>query len=195
MPKAYFNGKELIGGSGTAFTTDDTLNLSEDNVLGVSIPVNGVISQEDFDTLPPEKQNRGMWLVQGKDQPLQGVTIEEYDTTVDGCDWYVRKWSDGYAEMFGLVDISVLSDSWTAWGELFVSTANTTEYSYPFKLVRLLSQQVNAVDNSPSASVFSLTSASSAPLERVGRITLLRGTAITTTHTYRLFFMITGRWK
>lgn len=63
----YYDGERITGGesggSGAEFTTDDTLNLSEDNILSVSKPVNGVISQKDFDALPPEKQNHGLYII------------------------------------------------------------------------------------------------------------------------------------
>lgn len=52
--------------NGTDFTTDDTLKMSEDNVLSVETPVNSVMSQEDFDKLPPEKKNRGLYVITGR---------------------------------------------------------------------------------------------------------------------------------
>lgn len=50
-------------GGGTDFATDDTLTLNEDDVLGVSIPVHDVINQEDFDVLPLEKKNHGLYVI------------------------------------------------------------------------------------------------------------------------------------
>lgn len=61
--------------------TDDTLSISEENVLGVTTPVNGVISQEDFDELPLEEQNKGLWIIPGDDGDMGGGLPS------DGAEW------------------------------------------------------------------------------------------------------------
>lgn len=120
--------------SGTNFDTNETLDM-QDGVLGVTNPVNGVISQEDFDALPPEKQNHGVYVIRGKDQPLAGVEIEEYDTTVDGCDWHVRKWSNGYVEFIGEKTYPSIPCN-SPWGSLYI-TDQTEGPLYPFTLVKV----------------------------------------------------------
>lgn len=44
-------------------TTDDSLEIDEDGTLGVNTPVQKIITQEEFNALPPEKQNHGVWFV------------------------------------------------------------------------------------------------------------------------------------
>lgn len=67
---------DLIPGGGVDFTTDETLTL-QDDVLGVTNPVNDAMSQEEFDALPPEKQNRGLYIIpdQNSSYGYDGVPI------------------------------------------------------------------------------------------------------------------------
>lgn len=53
--------KDLFGGS----------FREKDGVFDVAIPVNGVISEEDFEALEPEKKNHGVWIVKTEDSPDQ----------------------------------------------------------------------------------------------------------------------------
>lgn len=58
------------------FTVNNSLTMSDENVLGVSTPVNGVINQEDFDALPEEQQTSGLWVIPGNesvDEPSQEI--------------------------------------------------------------------------------------------------------------------------
>lgn len=55
MPRAYFDGKELIGGEpGTIFTVNDTLTM-RDGVLGVTLPIKALTSSE-YNTLSEEEK-------------------------------------------------------------------------------------------------------------------------------------------
>lgn len=83
-----YKGKTISGG-GSDFTTDSTLTMSEGNVLGVSTPVNGVISQKDFDALPDEKQKRGVYFIPGAGGCGSSQEIYSNDETVIG------RWIDG----------------------------------------------------------------------------------------------------
>lgn len=59
-----YKGKTIAGGgSGApAFTTDDTLTMSKENVLGVTTPVRGV-TQAEYDALTEEQQKSGMYVI------------------------------------------------------------------------------------------------------------------------------------
>lgn len=89
--------KRIKGLFGGTFTLKNGL-------MEVKTPVERIIKQEDFDALPEEKRNHGLYIVTTDGEPLAGLEIEEYDTTVDGCQWHVRKWSNGYIEMSGRKD-------------------------------------------------------------------------------------------
>lgn len=67
--KIIINGKEATIG-GYDFTTDKSLAMTDENVLGVSNPVNGILSQEDYDALHPEEKEKGSYLI-----PLQEETF------------------------------------------------------------------------------------------------------------------------
>lgn len=62
----YYKGAKIgTDTSATNFTTDDTLNMSEDNVLSVATPNKGIISQSEFDALDEEEKNRGVYVIPG----------------------------------------------------------------------------------------------------------------------------------
>lgn len=50
-------------GGGTEFTTDESLTLTEDGVLGVTTPVKSVLRQSEYDALPPEEKSRGLYFI------------------------------------------------------------------------------------------------------------------------------------
>ena len=48
---------------GVAFTTDSTLTMSDDSVLGVTTPVNTILTQTEYDALPEAQRNKGMYVI------------------------------------------------------------------------------------------------------------------------------------
>ena len=62
MPKLYFDGEEIPTG-GTDVEVGDTL-VKKNGIIDVFTPVNGVISQEEFDLLSEEKKNNGLYIIQ-----------------------------------------------------------------------------------------------------------------------------------
>lgn len=191
MPRAYFNGKEIISG-GTNFEVGDTL-VNNDGVIDVSMPVNGVMFQEAFDALPPEKQNRGLYVVRGEGQPLQGVEIEEYDTNVDGCDWHVRKWSNGYVEMMGIVQLP--NTSLTAWGPLYQYTY-TTKHKLPVTLTKMYLFDAGNIGLNGDSSAYITMVGGRFDWEQgtTPDIAIVRPAQSTTVNKY-LTYHITGSWK
>lgn len=78
---------------GTSFTTDETLTMSEENVLGVTTPTKGFISQQDFDALPEEEKNRGLYVIPG-----DGVVSSvggTYDNVYSMEERRIGTWIDG----------------------------------------------------------------------------------------------------
>lgn len=56
---------EEAGGAGVDFTTDESLDLSERKVLSVTTPVKRILTQEEFDVLPEEQKNKGLFVIKG----------------------------------------------------------------------------------------------------------------------------------
>lgn len=196
QPKIVLSGVEYPVGGGTAknFTVDETLNMSEDNVLGVAVPVNGgIMSQEEFDTLSSEKQNHGLYIVRGEGQPLQGVEIEEYDTTVDGCDWHVRKWSNGYCELYGKVEYPSFACT-KEWGSCFNGTA-TRGPLYPFDLKLVYKSQILLESSKNAGILFPLNSTgANDPLKGSLSFNIFRPNSATLSDLVVVFHTV-GRWK
>lgn len=73
---------------GTQFSVDDTLEMSEDNVLSVTTPVKSVLTQEEFDALSEEEKSSGLYIIAGEGEEgnlTGGVTIEEVNETIDNA--------------------------------------------------------------------------------------------------------------
>lgn len=76
-------------GSGTGFTPDDTLTLS-DGTLGVTTPVQGVYTQAEFDALPEAQKNKGLYVISdGENGGSNAGEIYSTEETVIGS------WIDG----------------------------------------------------------------------------------------------------
>lgn len=199
MPIVYFNGEPIIGGAGGSvendFTTDDTLIMDDSRVLGVAVPVNGVMSQEEFDAIPSEKQNHGLYIVRGEGQPLQGVTIEEYDTTVDGCDWHVRKWSNGYCEFNGRKLYSGINID-SQWGALYVQTdTRLSGAKFPFQLASIYDKNMTAITKG-AGGLLVMPAPNSSYVETIEfpPFSVIRGITASNVSFY-LNCHVTGRWK
>lgn len=55
-------------GEGTAYSPGDGIEITETEdgrSIGVVTPVRGIFSQEEFDILPEEQQNKGLYVIQG----------------------------------------------------------------------------------------------------------------------------------
>lgn len=60
---------------------DKTL-VKKDDVIGVATPVERIITREEFDLLPEEEQNSGLWVIQGE-TPTGGLTGLPVEDAVD----------------------------------------------------------------------------------------------------------------
>lgn len=65
---------ELAQSGGADFTTDKSLDLSEENVLSVATPVNRICTQEEYDGLGEGQKNKGLFFIRGS-----GTSLNIYD--------------------------------------------------------------------------------------------------------------------
>lgn len=80
-----YKGKTAIG-----FTIDDTLTLSEDNLLAVENPNKGILAQAEYDMLSPEEQKKGVYFVDDGNG-LEVVESNVYSTE----ETTIGRWVDG----------------------------------------------------------------------------------------------------
>lgn len=62
--------------------------------------------------------------------------LDEYDTS-DG--WHVRKWANGWVEMFKIISSTATTGSWVSWGnasQMFYSDNLVPSQTLPVKLTR-----------------------------------------------------------
>lgn len=79
VTKIIINGQKysLGGGGGMTFTTDDTLTMSEDNVLSVKMPVKGPITKEAYDKLS-EEEKENVYIVEEDNPIINDVSQDIY---------------------------------------------------------------------------------------------------------------------
>lgn len=187
----------FLNGSGLHHLWKKTKSLfgktfsQKDGVFDVANPINSVITQEDFDALPPEKQNHGLYIIKGEGQPLEGAEIEEYDTTVDGCDWHVRKWSNGYLEIFGSKKYENINNS-TPWLVFYRSETTHPSLKFPITLTKKYTQSMNLDDLNTMA--FLVINGSNSPLSQTGNFHVVTFGNIAT-FSFKVLPYVTGRWK
>lgn len=92
----------------------DTL-VDADGVIDVKTPVNGVITQKDFDALPPEKQKHGLYVIPGTGDGIDGALQEIYSIE----ETKVGRWIDGkplYRNV--LIGRTGSGTTWIKFGEI-----------------------------------------------------------------------------
>lgn len=193
MPTAYFNGQPLFSGGNTNVTFGDTL-IEKDGVIEVTNPVHRVISQEDFDALPAEEKNSGLYVVRGNGQTLSGIEIEEYDAIVDDCDWHVRKWSNGYVEMSGAKWYSGIVAT-SKWGEIYQSDSFSGPM-LPLTLSKKYRESANIINKEGyvHAAFISVSSGNFPNLSKISSFRVYRAVSSPTIN-FGVNWIVTGRWK
>lgn len=83
--------KEFVGDTGEAIQVDNTLTIDDDHVLGVTTPVNGIVTQAEFNALPEEEQNRGMYVIKDAIGVSAGSSNNVYSTE----ETVIGTWIDG----------------------------------------------------------------------------------------------------
>lgn len=67
MQIAMFNGQpvgQLVNGTAD-ISFDDTMLQKEDGSYSVTTPVKSILTQEEFDALPEEERNKGLYIIKG----------------------------------------------------------------------------------------------------------------------------------
>ncbi len=83
--------EEAMSGKQDIITPGDGLEKAE-NTLSVSSPVQGVISQEEYDALPEERRNKGLYIVPG---PVWSYPSGECENIYSLEERIVGRWIDG----------------------------------------------------------------------------------------------------
>lgn len=195
MPKLAIDGEIVDFGQpdeGTSFETDDSLTLNE-GVLGVSTPVQGVLSQEEFDKLPEEEKSKGMYVIPDGSSGSEVLSVEEYDTD-DG--WHVRKYSDGYIEMIIHVSKSVTANDWTEWGTGGLWNVDISDHiQFPVNLIKKYCEQYSADQQQHAIFLAPAGGSNKNPLEQTNSYFGSRGSKPVANSTLGMAITVVGRWK
>lgn len=175
----------------TFFTTDDTLTMSEDNVLGVAVP-NKPITKEEYDALTEEEKAGKFWLVDEPALTPTTISIQEYDT--DGG-WHIRKYSDGYVEMISTSTITMELSDWEENGAAFCKDTAFVAKNYPVALTVLYGSFPSLLANGHGYGAWVTPSNYVDNLLRTTGYAIWRFTKPNTVKTYTLNILVTGRWK
>lgn len=138
--------KSSLAGKQNSLTPDETLNLTDDSNISVKLPTKSV-TQAEYDALTEEQKNADVLYVVDEPEWIQTtISVQEYDTE-DG--WHVRKYSDGYVEMWKKYEsISVLGTLWsgTVSGIGYVVSGLLNE-TFPFSLTEKISESVTTLES------------------------------------------------
>lgn len=175
----------------TFFTTDDTLTITDDNVLGVAVP-NKPITKEEYDALTEEEKAGKFWLVDEPALTPTTISIQEYDT--DGG-WHIRKYSDGYVEMISTSTITMELSDWEENGAAFCKDTAFVAKNYPVALTVLYGSFPSLLANGHGYGAWVTPSNYVDNLLRTTGYAIWRFTKPNTVKTYTLNILVTGRWK
>jgi len=182
-------------GDGADLTAGDGVTIIG-NTISVSLPTKS-LTKKEYDSLSDdEKQSEHLYLVDEPPFASTDISIQEYDTD-DG--WHVRKWSDGYIEMFGSKAFTIAADQWTTWGSVFVINAAIPQYEYPVPLIKKYSEFFIVEKSAPNSVMLYENRTISDPsystmLTHTTSIGVFRGTKGTVNYGV-VTYSITGRWK
>lgn len=153
-------------------------------------------TKAEFDRMSDEEK-KGLMVVMDDDSQalVSGFKIEEYDTTVDGCDWHIRKWSNGYCEFYGKVKYPSFECT-NEWGGVLFNGEWMRGPLYPFDLKFVYKSDV-LIEHSNNTGI--LYTAYTAP----GANDLLKGSpsfnffrpSSNTLSNLVIVFHTVGRWK
>lgn len=197
MSKIIVDGEvmELPDSGGVNFTIDKTLTMSEDNVLGVTVPTKGV-TKEEFDQMSNEEKKGHIIVIDESPFIPVGTSLQEYDTEIDGCNWHVRKYSNGYVEMSGIKNLGSISynvESSAIKG--MYSCGEQGLIKYPIVLTKKYCEIDAGVSNNPGGYIILTMQGGKTDdfLIRSNRLFLLR--EATTAVNTDIHVFVTGRWK
>lgn len=177
--KSYVNSKVEI---------DDTLTKNEDGVMGVTTPTVHLTKTEWEALSEEEKQKNILRIVDEPPWMPMAVSVQDY-TTDNG--WHVRKYSDGYVEMF----YSFL------WNETFATTTAGLlrslheQLTYPFQLIELYALNIYAGSGRTGGTVW-IGTGSNEMEDRLKKTPKLYAVATDNNWTeFEVHITVTGRWK
>lgn len=190
--------REIVREYGGSVDIGETL-VDNGGVIDVKTPVERILTEQEFNALPPEKQNRGVYFVDSPDQSLQGVTIEEYDTEVDNCQWHVRKWSNGYVEFMGMCEYQNVSMTSSYITDFLYNSEVLTGVRFPFALTKKYVEEVrilNALNGNNNAALILTSYGTNVALQKQ-RLNSFRVVWHTKSENinFTLSAYVTGRWK
>lgn len=189
---AHFWEKVRSGLSGKqdALTPDGSVKL-QGGSIGVALPTKAVTKAEYDALTKEEKQADIMYLVDEPAWEPVPLSIQEYDTE-DG--WHVRKWSDGYLEMwyFGQTTVSGFENQW-ATNLHFTKLCDSL--SYPLPVTTRYDEYCHILEyptNGSNRFVFVQNKRESA--QSTNEYMLAAGNTIGVGD-YKYSISVTGRWK
>lgn len=121
---------QMIPSGEKLFTIDQSLNLSEQNVLSVTTPVKKIITQEDFDALPDDEKNKGLYVIPGDENSASLGEVYSEDEVRIGT------WVDGkplYRKCFLVENLSIAINVWTKFSESPVDYGDVIRITGSFK--------------------------------------------------------------
>ena len=181
--KEIGNIKQLEAGRGTAI---------EEGKINVSLPVE-VLSGEKYASLPEEeKQSETLYgIPEPPWVPLpERLFIQEYDTE-DG--WHVRKWSDGYVELFCKKSGTIPVSSWVSSSSLYTVVGFFPSSPFPFPLTRIYKEDSYVID---SWGCFTMSNKlAENPLTGTNALRIYTYQKPGVPVTYNHYYAVTGRWK
>lgn len=192
-----YKDQTIPTGGGTDFTTDDTLTMSQEQELSVTTPVQRIVTQAEYDALPEAERNKGLYVISdGGSEEISGV--QEYDTE-DG--WHVRKWSDGYVELFKQVITEIPLSTWQPWGAIFSTRIGS--FPLPFTLAKKYMENMLYANYDSEASMATLMICLSqstlnpggAYMDRTNYYAVWRPEKPTEDLSSKFNISVTGRWK
>lgn len=146
------------------------------------------LTQAEYDALPEDEQNNGLYFITDGDATTGVDYIVEQGTS--GI-WTYRKWNSGLAECWGVYGFEATVDK--AWGVLYES-ATIEPPNYPFNFVNLPLVHYSPYSSSAAWLVETGGSSSSNSITPP-RFYVSRGAEITTPTLFNVAIRVIGRWK
>ena len=168
----YVDGSSA--GNATQWLRSSEFNTSSTTLTYTSRPVNMAV----------------LYCIKAVDSQTVHETFEEYDTTVDDCNWHVRKWANGYVEMFSHVTFYNISLS--AWGPLYRSALGGS-IRLPIDLVEKYIDNAS-MDGPSTVAAILIRWLSEDRLKYTNGINIINmNNGVVQSFSCR--YMVTGRWK
>lgn len=175
--------KARLSGKQDALTPDGSITLQGGDIA-VSLPTKAV-SKAEYDAMTEEqKQAEAVYVVDEPAWEAVPLSIQEYDTD-DG--WHVRKWSNGYAEMWQTKTITIPYGSWVRYGQTSAYTFSIQGDSPPIRLLYTDQTHLNILSVTPDLLIFTGENARGSCLCTFGPPGADRQISI--------LFVVSGRWK